>query len=231
MMNSFLANTAKICTSIPATNVEDLQTSIEKALSLGSDYIEIRFDYIEPKKISKLQPLLKNYADRCIFTCRKADEGGLFSDNEDIRIKTLEELSKQNPAYIDIELSTVEERPELTDNLRLSGSSLIVSWHNFSETPSGDKLQSIYSKAKTIGDISKIVTFAKTFQDNTTVLSLVKSAKKGELISFCMGELGIISRTLSVFMGSPFTYSSLEENKTASGQITIKEMKEFYAAF
>jgi len=230
-LNSSLTKEAKICTSIPATNAEDLQTSIKKALSLGSEYIEIRFDYIDYKKISKLQPLLKDYVDQCIFTCRKADEGGLFADSEDIRIKTLEELAKQNPAYLDIELSTVEKRPDITDNLRSSGPSIIVSWHNFSETPSMDKLKSIYSRAQTLGEISKIVTFAKTFNDNTTVLSLVKSAKKDKLISFCMGELGILSRTLSVLMGSPFTYASLGENKTASGQLTIKELKEFYAAF
>ena len=230
-MNSSLAEGAKICTSIPATNIKNLQTYIQKALSLGSEYIEIRFDYMDYKQIFKLQPLLKNYVDQCIFTCRKADEGGLFADSEDIRIKTLEELSKQHPAYLDIELSTVEKKPEITDNLRSSGSSIIVSWHNFSETPSLDKLQSIYSRAQNLGDISKIITFAKTFKDNATVLSLVKSAKKDKLVSFCMGELGLLSRTLSVFMGSPFTYASLGKNKTASGQITIKELKEFYAAF
>lgn len=208
-----------------------MKDTIEKAFSFGAKYIEIRFDYMDPSKISDLLPILKKYSDRCIYTCRKLDEGGSFNGDENLRINILEKLSKQNPAFIDIELSTIKEKPELTQNIRSHGSSLIVSWHNFSETPDQNILKSILTQSKKVGDVSKIVTFAKTFHDNNTIFSLYQSESKGKLIAFCMGDLGIISRILCVSLGSPLTYASLEDDPIAQGQISILEMKKIYDAF
>jgi 3-dehydroquinate dehydratase len=44
-----------------------------------------------------------------------------------------------------------------------------------------------------------------------------------------MGELGKVSRLLSPLFGGFFTFASLERgNETASGQMTIQEMKAAY---
>lgn len=230
-LNTSLFNEANICTSLKASNPSEMQIAIEKALSYGTKYIEIRFDYLDITKISELLPMLKKYSDLCIYTCRKRDEGGLFDGNENLRINILEKLSKQNPAFIDIELSTIKMKPDLINKLKINGSSLIVSWHNFSETPSQNVLKSILMDTKSKGDISKIVTQAQTFNDNKNILSLYKSESKDKIIAFCMGNLGIISRVLCVSMGSPLTYASLEDNSTAQGQISITELKNFYDAF
>lgn len=224
-------NEAKICTSIIPKNSSEISNSIEKAFSFGTKYIEIRFDYLETTKISDMLPILKKYSDRCIYTCRKFDEGGSFNGDENLRIDILKKLSKQNPAFIDVELSTITEKPDLSNKLKSNGSSLIVSWHNFSETPSENILKTILMNAKSKGDISKIVTFAKKFQDNIKILSLYKSESKNKIIAFCMGNVGIISRVLCVSMGSPLTYASLEDNPTAKGQISVLELKNFYDAF
>ncbi len=230
-MNTNLFNNVKICTSLIASNKTEMINSIEKAISFGTKFIEIRFDYINTSEIYELLPLLKKYSDQCIYTCRKLDQGGSFKGNEKLRIKILEELSKHNPSFIDIELITIKNKPELAKTLRSNGSSLIVSWHNFSETPNEKVLKSILTDSKKFGDISKIVTFAQTFQDNNKIFSLYKSETKGKLIAFCMGELGIISRILCVTLGSPLTYASIDDNQTAKGQISILEMKKIYAAF
>jgi 3-dehydroquinate dehydratase-1 len=203
---------------------------LEKAFSYGSDYVEVRFDYLDILDIDKSKPILKRYADRCVYTCRRPDEGGRFQGDEEERGRVLKKLLEHNPAYLDIELGTVKEKPALADSLSSGGSSLIVSWHNFSETPSLEILKSVREDALAIGDVAKIVTFAKGFRDNASVLSLYRSVKNGRLIAFCMGELGVVSRLVCPLIGSPLTYASLENDKTAPGQIHVREMKEFYAA-
>ncbi len=224
------AQHARVCTSLPASSPTSLQAAIEKAFSYGSDYVEVRFDYLDTFNIGELKPVLKKYADRCVYTCRRADEGGVFRGDEEARLKVLKNLAEQNPAFIDIELSTLKERPNLIDSLRSEGASLIVSWHDLSETPSPDALESVREAASGFGDVAKIVTLAKRFRDNASILSLYRSAEKSRLIAFCMGELGVVSRVVCALIGSPLTYASLEDDKTAPGQIPVKELKELYAA-
>jgi len=78
--------------------------------------------------------------------------------------------------------------------------------------------------------VCKIVTTAKQVEDNLTTLNFMSTASsKTKLVCFCMGELGKISRLLSPLFGGFFTFASLERgSETASGQITIQEMKASY---
>jgi len=218
----------KICTVINASTLQVLQSDVKKALAFGSDYVEIRFDYLHEFDLDKIGHILSNSLHRCVFTCRKQAEGGKFIGTENERIKLLKKLSLQGPAFIDIELSTLKEKPETAKVLRVENTSLIVSWHDFSKTPSFNKLSEVYKEEVLLGDFAKIVTFAKVFSDNAKILSLYKTANNGKLISFCMGDRGIISRILCTTMGSPFTYAALDDNGTAPGQIPIKELRRIY---
>ncbi len=224
------ASLGQICTSIPATSAEIVQSEIEKAFNYGSDYVEIRFDYLNELNIDDFKNVLSVYGDKCVLTCRKSEEGGRFRGGEEARLKLLQKLSDQNPAFIDIELKTAEDKFEWVDKVRTNGVSIIVSWHNFQETPCLELLKNVQKKASTLGDIVKIVTFANRFKDNSSVLSLYKSTKNSGLIAFCMGELGVISRIFCVFLGSPWTYACLDKAKIAPGQIPVRELREFYDA-
>ena len=109
------SETVRICTSIPAYTSTLLQETIEKAFTYGSDYVEIRFDYLDINYVDRLNSVLSKYADRCIYTCRRAIEGGMFKGDEKSRLELLSKLAEQNPAFIDIELNTVKEKPHLAD--------------------------------------------------------------------------------------------------------------------
>ncbi|MFX1452232.1 MAG: type I 3-dehydroquinate dehydratase, partial [Promethearchaeota archaeon] len=80
--------------------------------------------------------------------------------------------------------------------------------------------------------VYKIIFTAQSFEDNLIPLKVCKEFlnSKQKVTSFCMGELGIFSRIMCVLTGSFLTYASLEE-KTASGQINIKKMREIYDLF
>jgi 3-dehydroquinate dehydratase type I len=80
------------------------------------------------------------------------------------------------------------------------------------------------------GDICKIITTAKKIEDNLTCLRfVVEASKSNDVICFCMGKLGIISRLLSPVFGGYFTYASVGRgNESAIGQLTVAETKKFY---
>jgi 3-dehydroquinate dehydratase len=61
------------------------------------------------------------------------------------------------------------------------------------------------------------------------VLKLYEVAKKANinLITFCMGEHGVLSRVLCTYAGAPFTYASLTD-AIAPGQLTLKQMRSIY---
>ena len=79
-------------------------------------------------------------------------------------------------------------------------------------------------------EVCKIVTTAHQITDNLIILNFIsqKSAKT-QLVCFCMGELGRVSRLLSPLYGSYFTFASLKKgSETANGQFSLQEMKSTY---
>ncbi|MEM3624375.1 MAG: type I 3-dehydroquinate dehydratase, partial [Nitrososphaerales archaeon] len=186
----------KICASIGIRNVEMLNEKIKEAFNLGSDLFEVRVDYLSEINFTIMKEAIKNYVDKCILTCRAKSEGGEFNGSEKERQEVLFNLSKLKPAYMDIELSFAQKNPEFLNLIKSLGISIILSWHNFEYTPSSQFLKDTFDKAKSLGDIVKIVTMAKDFSDNITILNLYKYSKPNKLIAFCMGEKGQISRIL-----------------------------------
>ncbi len=221
----------KICTSIGVRNVDMIEEKIEEAFNLGSDLVEIRVDYLLQMNFSIIEEAIRNCIDRCILTCRARSEGGEFKRSEEERQEVLLNLSKLRPKYIDIELRLAQSKPEILNLIRSSGASMILSWHDFEGTPSIQLLKNTLDEAKPLGEIVKIVTMAKDFCDNISILNLYKHSKPNELIAFCMGERGHVSRILCPVFGSPFTYASLPGASTAPAQLMVEEIRELYDLF
>jgi 3-dehydroquinate dehydratase type I len=79
--------------------------------------------------------------------------------------------------------------------------------------------------------VIKIVSFARSWEDNLTILSLIPFAKarKQEIIAFCMGKKGKVSRLFSPILGAAWTYASLNKVKaSAPGQLTVREIKDIW---
>lgn len=210
----------KICATIFARDNKELTESAEKAFSLGAELVEFRLDSLKKIDHSTLKCLLP-YSERCIVTIRSKNQGGSFTGSDKDRLELLRSLLTIRPFYIDIELDTVKKNPYYVEMIKHSPTRMIVSWHNFKSTPNLDKLVKIYKKARHFGDIIKIVTLANSLEDNATILSLYGKVKyRQNLIAFCMGEKGIISRILCLFHGSPISYFSLD-NEVVPGQIPI----------
>ena len=82
---------------------------------------------------------------------------------------------------------------------------------------------------KSGADICKVITTAKNFDDNLTVMQLIKEFAGERIICFAMGDLGLVSRVFCPLVGGEFIYASIEQGKeSASGQITVTELRRMY---
>jgi len=218
----------KICASVTASAMRDVKRMMKRAERNGADLIEVRMDYIKEeyslKEVRRLSSL------PLIATNRPLREGGLYEGSEEERIRLLSSAADSDFDFIDVELST-EGSEEIVKRLVDTGAETIISSHIFDSTPSLSELNLVFKKElSTRADVCKIVTSAKEFEDNLRCLRFVeKASKKANVTSFCMGELGITSRLLSPLFGGCFTYASVEKGReSASGQLTVAEMRGFY---
>ena len=127
---------------------------------------------------------------------------------------------------IDLEVATADVAT--VKSMKSEGAEIVLSFHDYSQTPSTDDLAKILKAEKKLGgDIYKLVTTAQLPHDNLTILRFVENeAAKARVVSFAMGSQGVPSRILSPLFGAEFTFASLEENlKTAEGQLSIDELR------
>ena len=194
-----------------------------------SDIIEVRIDMIGESWTS-----LANKLKRPWIACnRRKEEGGMWYDTEERRVDELLKALQLGAEYVDIELLS-SNLDSVVEEVKSRGKKVIVSYHDFNGTPDSLSLKKILEREVEAGaDICKIVTFAKRFEDNITILKfLSQEANITPIVSFCMGEMGIASRILSPFFGSKFTYASIDEGlESAAGQVSFENLREFYKIF
>lgn len=218
----------RICGSIGAGNTEDLERKIKKALSMGADYLEIRFDFLKSSEIDAAIKIAESIKSRAVFTLRPPSEAGRFQGSEDERIVLLKRLSIAEPMLLDVEYFTIKHNDELADFLTSQRTPILVSWHDFKCTPPNDQLRHILNQLRIYSNFAKIVTTAKDSEDAFRVLELYEGITGIELIAFAMGELGVISRILCTMAGNaPFTYAAVDGN-TAPGQPELGYMRRLF---
>jgi len=218
----------RICVSIlPETATEALRL-IEKAEEAHADLIEVRLDSF--KDYDKLVDVAAHGKTLKIAACKPPRCHGKFSGTETEQQQLLLNAAKNGFAYVDVDL-TQPKLSETIKELKRLGAKVIVSFHDFAETPSTAILDSVLDKELALGaDVCKIVTTAQRIEDNLALLNFTAVAcNKASLVCFAMGELGKISRFLSPLFGGYFTFASLAQgSETAAGQMTIQEMQTAY---
>jgi 3-dehydroquinate dehydratase type I len=202
-----------ICVAISDKNINNCLETLKNV-----EMAEIRLDLTEfdQKEINEIFSQPK----KLIATFRP----GICDEEE--RKNKLKSAIKAGAKYVDLEYESNENyRKELIDFAHKNNCDVIISYHNFKDTPNSDVLNKIVKNCFAYGaDIAKVVTTAKTNIDNSRILSLYNNP--GRIVAFCMGCMGKITRIISPFMGSEFTYASMDESRaTAPGQIKYTDMK------
>jgi 3-dehydroquinate dehydratase I len=217
----------KICVSIATTgDISLLKEQADRAFSLGADFAEIRFDFVSSNRMQAAIDAVKGIRSKAVFTLRSKDQGGKFAGSEQERIEWLKKLAQQKPMLLDVELDTIKENDELADFLEKTP--ILVSWHDFQQTPPSDELAHILSEMRIYSNYVKVVTTAKSVEDSLRLLELYERTTGLHPVIFAMGDAGIVSRILCTMVGNaPFTYTSLEK-AVAPGQLTVKQMRKLY---
>ena len=196
-----------------------------KDLRILPECIEFRLDTID---LDEALEALQHVSCKKIAACRRQEDGGSYRGSEKERTAILEKaIHSALFDYIDVEMdsesfSLFKKHPKKR---------FIISYHDIKETP--DDITGKYRRLCSLKGASfyKIVTYAKAIADNLKIKEVLKSARSDKLplISFCMGEKGMLSRILCMSWGSKGVYASIKRGReTAAGQISHGELMQSF---
>jgi len=206
-----------ICVPLVSPNRGQLLEDLAQAAQVA-DLVEFRLDHMPGARPRDLLALGRLPA---IFTCRRQADGGRWQGSEADRLALLQEAADCGADYVDVEVDAAAGLP------RRLGTRLIVSYHNFEETPEG--LDTIYARVlEHKPEVAKVVTMAKDITDNLRLFRLLKKAAL-PTIAFAMGERGLVSRVLTRKFGGYLTFGALRRGaESAPGQLTAEELRSLY---
>ncbi len=214
-------NPFPICVSVLASSKEEAERMIEE-VSQKAEMVELRIDSLGDAlpEIPQGLPL--------VLTNRKREEGGFFEGSERERVRRLKEATLAlRPRYVDLEASTPED---LKEEILEMGVDVILSQHDFSQTPPPEELLARLDGMICPGSaLYKVVTMAQGPEDSLKVLLFLAEAKRRghSVVGHAMGEHGRLSRILGPFFGASFVYASAGKGKEAApGQMTPEELRE-----
>lgn len=205
-----------ICASI---REEKMKNVLEKIAKIPQDY--------------ELLEVYVNEIEDFDFTQITAEwSGNLLVKITDISdVSLLKQLNlAAEISYIDIDMKGFEKNEDIQEIFKKRNAKLILSYHDFEKTLSLVKAQKILKKGRDLGaDICKIIFTANSFEDSLIPLELLK--EETDVITFCMGELGELSRIYAPHLGCPINFVPPTESWiTADGQLTLNKWKKVQSA-
>ncbi|KAJ6889905.1 bifunctional 3-dehydroquinate dehydratase/shikimate dehydrogenase [Populus alba x Populus x berolinensis] len=223
-------NPTLICTPIMADSVDKMAILMAEAKSVGADLVEIRLDSLKDfNHNSDIKTLILHSPLPTLFTYRPMWEGGQYNGDEKPRLDALRLAMELGADYIDVELKVAHEFNELLRGNKPGKCKLIVSSHNYENTPSVEELGNLVARIQAAGaDIVKIATTALDISDVARIFQITVHSQV-PIIGLVMGERGLISRILCAKFGGYLTFGTLESGVvSAPGQPTIKDLLDLY---
>lgn len=231
-----------ICIPITAGTQVGAMRELEDSLP-HADVVELRMDLIGDVDMKALMDRRRLYsADvsdsgkqkaspvKILVTKREGPDRSLEAQRQ--RIAVLKEAVALGADFVDVECDVTDAlRQDIQTTIRNYGNhtTLIISHHDFVGTPSVKALRDIFHASVLAGaDIVKIVTTATSPEDNLKILGLIPYARKHrhDIIAFCMGEMGKMSRVMAPLLGSILSFTPLKESAaSAPGQLTLDQMR------
>ena len=217
--------------SIAAKEAAQFQRQFEQAKAAGAEAIEVRLDGVAgltPQEAGQLIVSAKQTQLPVIATCREKDEGGAKSFAIAEKTAILSECVKAGADFIDCELKVFAKKEAFEPLKEILKSHpncrLILSAHQMKGP--FDDIDLMYETMLSLWPmaICKLVYHARHINDCFAALDLMQRAGK-DMIVFCMGQAGQMTRVLAKKLGAFLTFAALDEKSaTAPGQLTIAQM-------
>ncbi len=226
-----------ICLPLVGEKREKVLQESKELTALQPDLLEWRIDAYNNVELVEdclavLKLLRKTIGEvPLIFTCRIDLEGGFKKISREKRLALLTAVIDSGDAdIIDIELcNDASFIKTVREQAKRRGVKVILSYHNFTETPDESSICSKLAEAQTAGaDICKVAVMPKNYADVLTLLSATNKARndivKTPMVTMSMGLEGAVSRLAGGLFGSDITFA-IGMQSSAPGQIPIQELK------
>ncbi|MCE5089155.1 type I 3-dehydroquinate dehydratase [Staphylococcus devriesei] len=230
-------------TIAPESLLEETTIDEMKKYESDIDIIELRIDQWANHHLQLLKQnlsILKQVDSgfKVLVTYRTKSQGGKGKMSSEDYLELLKNISTLDDFHmLDIEWDSDIPPQILRDIVRLAQQNfkqVIVSYHNFSETPGIDELRFTYYKMHQLGpNFIKIAVMPNSREDVAVLLEAMASsvdAVSCRIIGISMSELGLVSRIAQGVFGGTISYGCLGEPQ-APGQIHVKALKEQLAFY
>jgi 3-dehydroquinate dehydratase-1 len=227
-----------VCVPLVGRDRAGILGEAASAVQLEPDLIEWRADYFDRAAVADdVLALLGQIREASrgiplIFTMRSQREGGEAVALDDARVAQLcaDVCRSGLVALIDFEMSAPDEQiDKVRAAARDSGTRLILSYHNFDETPDLETLHGKFSGARALGgDIAKVAVMPRHPDDVLVLLAATLQASRDTglpLISIAMGPMGALTRAIGWYFGSAVTFATAGES-SAPGQLSVEAVRQ-----
>ena len=191
------------------------------------DMCELRLDLLYGKS-KNLEALSLGIRSPKIATVRDPEEGGANALPETTRI----ELFEQWLPYcdlVDVELRNMGRYSGLVERAAAEGKQVIVSFHDFRETPRIERLQEMLDSCGIRENwIFKLATRTPQWEDLETLARFVQRNAGVRIAAMGMGEFGKLSRLVLPRLGSALVYGSIVDT-VAPGLWPVTELARLLA--
>ncbi|KAK7860428.1 bifunctional 3-dehydroquinate dehydratase/shikimate dehydrogenase [Quercus suber] len=170
-------------------------------------------------------PIMAETVDKMVINMDKAKQ----SDADLKRLDALRLAMEFGADYIDVELQVAREFNESIFGKKPEKFKVIVSSHNYHDTPSVEDLGNLVARIQEAGaDIVKIATTALEISDVACIFQITVHSQV-PIIAIVMGERGFISRILCPKFGGFLSFGTIESGVvSAPGQPTMKDLLTLY---
>lgn len=216
-----------VCASVAEATPREMAA---KATDTGADVVELRVDALDdpgaPEAEREMASL--DVEEPAILTVRREGEGGDYRGSERSRAELIRGLMEHADA-VDVELEAPERtRERVLDKASELNLPVVVSFHDFSESSSGEELLNAVERSLEMGDLAKAAVTPASLEDTLELLEVTLHAKdrfRAPISTLAMGEIGSHTRFVAPLYGSDLTYAAADE-PVAPGQLSVEETME-----
>ncbi|MEG0227790.1 MAG: type I 3-dehydroquinate dehydratase [Lachnospiraceae bacterium] len=228
----------KICVPIVRTTKSEIVNEAKIIQKSPADMVEWRGDWFEdifqfPKVEEVCKELRAVFENTPIlFTFRRKQEGGEKEIETNGYGELLQKVAETGLVeVIDIEGFAGDQMvKETIEKVHGAGVKVIVSNHDFHETPNQEELVRRLEKMRGMGaDITKIAVMPKNKKDVLTLLCAVEelsSRVSYPMIAVSMSDMGMITRISGEVFGSAVTFGAAQQI-SAPGQIEVNKLRDW----
>jgi 3-dehydroquinate dehydratase-1 len=199
-------------------------------LRIPPDLFELRLDALH-SCLDEIERAIPELRAPLIITARHPAEGGVKELNARARRNLLLRFL-QRASFLDLELRSIRELKSVIGRARAHHLGLILSCHDFQDTPPLNELHRLTKTAATLGaDICKIATRTDTRLQLDRLISFFEGRPRSiPVAAMGLGKLGAESRRRLALLGSALNYASVGATN-AEGQLSLSRLRRARRAY